>query len=65
VREVIQQPDDIARATDTVRAHGRATVSILRRRLKIEYLQAHHLLDQLEKSGVITLDDEHGQRRVI
>jgi len=60
-----QQPDDLARATDIVRSYQRATASLLQRRLKIEYLEADHLLDQLEQSGVITPPDEQGQRRVL
>jgi len=62
---MIEQPDDLSRATDIVRTHQRATASLLQRRLTIGYLQADHLLDQLEQSGVITPPDEPGKRRVL
>jgi len=61
---MIEQPDDLSRATDIVRTYQRATASLLQRRLKIGYLEADHLLDQLEQSGVITPPDERGHRRV-
>ena len=62
---MIEQPDDLAKATDIVRSYQRATPSLLQRRLTIGYLEADHLLDQLEQSGVITPPDEPGQRRVL
>jgi len=60
-----QQPDDLAKAIDIVRSYQQATPSLLQRRLKIEYLEADHLLNQLEQLGVITPPDEQGQRRVL
>jgi len=62
---MIEQPDDLSRATDIVRTHQRAAASLLQRRLTIGYLQADHLLDQLEQLGVISPPDEQGQRRVL
>jgi len=62
---MIEQPDDLSRATDIVRTYQQATASLLQRRLKIAYLEADQLIDQLEQLGVLSPPDEQGQRRVL
>jgi S-DNA-T family DNA segregation ATPase FtsK/SpoIIIE len=40
-----------------VRAEGKASASLLQRRLKIGYLRAVKLLERLEKNGVVERDE--------
>jgi DNA segregation ATPase FtsK/SpoIIIE-like protein len=43
----------LAEAGTVVREHGRASVSLLQRRLSIGYSRAARLLDQLEERGIV------------
>jgi S-DNA-T family DNA segregation ATPase FtsK/SpoIIIE len=46
-------------AIDTVRREGRASVSMLQRRMRIGYTRAARLVDTMEEKGIIGLP-EHG-----
>jgi S-DNA-T family DNA segregation ATPase FtsK/SpoIIIE len=40
-------------AIDTVRREGRASVSMLQRRMRIGYTRAARLVDQMEEQGIV------------
>jgi len=42
-----------AKAVGTVRADGRASISLLQRRLRIGYTRAAKLIDTMEEAGII------------
>ena len=52
-------------AIEVVRKHGRASVSLLQRRLRIGYSRAARLIDQLENMGIIGPDRGGGKAREI
>jgi S-DNA-T family DNA segregation ATPase FtsK/SpoIIIE len=61
-----QQEDDLYEdAVEAVRSAGRASVSLLQRRLRIGYSRAARLIDLLEQRGVIGTDKGGGQGRVV
>jgi len=51
-----QEDEMIARAAEVVRQEGRASTTLLQRRLRIGYARASRLIDALEKQGVIGPD---------
>ena len=54
----------LAEAGTVVREYGRASVSLLQRRLSIGYSRAGRLLDQLEERGIVG-PSEGGRSRVV
>ena len=42
-----------AEAVDLIRRHGRASISMLQRRLRIGYTRAARLIDTMESNGII------------
>ncbi len=58
--------DDLYRqASEEVRKAGRASVSLLQRRLRIGYSRAARLIDELEEQGVIGPDQGGGHGREV
>ena len=58
--------DDLYRqASEEVRKTGRASVSLLQRRLRIGYSRAARLIDELEENGVIGPDQGGGHGREV
>lgn len=55
----------IEEATSIVRQSGRASASLLQRRLRIGYPRAARLLDQLEESGVVGPSQGGGREREV
>jgi hypothetical protein len=59
-------PDVLAKqATDILVAHQYVSISLLQRRLRIGYTPTLHLLDDLERRGVVTPPDESGRRNLM
>ncbi|WP_423750331.1 DNA translocase FtsK [Aeromonas veronii] len=52
-------------AAEIVRAEGRASISLVQRKLRIGYNRAARLLESLEAKGVVTPMDGKGERKVI
>ncbi len=63
-RKAAQRDDLYEQAVAVVREAGRASVSLLQRRLRIGYSRAARLIDMLEEEGVIGPDEggTHGRR---
>ena len=60
------QPDPLyPDAVAFVRETHRASISALQRRLKVGYNRAARILEQLETTGVVSTQNEHGQRAVM
>jgi S-DNA-T family DNA segregation ATPase FtsK/SpoIIIE len=55
----------LEQATSLVRAGGRASASLLQRRLRIGYPRAARLLDQLEEAGVVGPSQGGGREREV
>ena len=55
----------LADATDLVRREGRASVSMLQRRLRIGYTRAARLIDTLEEKGIIAGPQPNSQVREV
>jgi S-DNA-T family DNA segregation ATPase FtsK/SpoIIIE len=55
----------LADATDLVRREGRASVSMLQRRLRIGYTRAARLVDTLEEKGIIAGPQPNSQVREV
>jgi S-DNA-T family DNA segregation ATPase FtsK/SpoIIIE len=69
--KLLQEPDAdedeglIEKAISVVRSSGRASASMLQRRLRIGYPRAARLLDQLEEAGVVGPSPGGGREREI
>ncbi|MFN2119855.1 MAG: DNA translocase FtsK [Anaerolineales bacterium] len=65
--EADQNEDEslLEQATSLVRASGRASASLLQRRLRIGYPRAARLLDQLEEAGVVGPSQGGGREREV
>jgi S-DNA-T family DNA segregation ATPase FtsK/SpoIIIE len=68
---LLSEPDEdedehlIEQATAIVRQSGRASASLLQRRLRIGYPRAARLLDQLESSGIVGPSQGGGREREV
>ncbi len=60
-----QQDELLKKAIDVVREQGRASVSLLQRRLRIGYARAARLIDEMEEQGVIGPDEGGGRARPV
>jgi S-DNA-T family DNA segregation ATPase FtsK/SpoIIIE len=69
--KLLQEPEEnedeglIEQAISVVRSSGRASASMLQRRLRIGYPRAARLLDQLEEAGVVGPSQGGGREREI
>ncbi len=69
--KLLSEPDEdedeglIEEATSIVRQSGRASASLLQRRLRIGYPRAARLLDQLEASGIVGPSQGGGREREV
>jgi S-DNA-T family DNA segregation ATPase FtsK/SpoIIIE len=69
--QLLTEPDEnedeglLEQATSLVRSSGRASASLLQRRLRIGYPRAARLLDQLEEAGVVGPSQGGGREREI
>jgi S-DNA-T family DNA segregation ATPase FtsK/SpoIIIE len=69
--KLLQEPDEdedeglIEQAITMVRTSGRASASMLQRRLRIGYPRAARLLDQLEEAGIVGPSQGGGREREI
>jgi S-DNA-T family DNA segregation ATPase FtsK/SpoIIIE len=72
--EEYQQPDQddddgedelLEKAIAEVRAQGKASVSLLQRRLRIGYARAARLIDEMESQGIIGADEGGGRARPV
>lgn len=69
--KLLQEPDEdedeglVEQAISIVRSSGRASASMLQRRLRIGYPRAARLLDQLEAAGVVGPSQGGGREREI
>jgi DNA segregation ATPase FtsK/SpoIIIE-like protein len=57
--------DAVAKAIEVVRDQGRASVSLLQRRLRIGYARAARLIDEMEEQGIIGPDEGGGRARPV
>lgn len=65
-QEALEEHDEIIeRAVDLVRSTGRASASMLQRRLRIGYPRAARLMDELEELGVIGRPQSGGRTREV
>jgi DNA segregation ATPase FtsK/SpoIIIE-like protein len=55
----------LQRAVEAVRAHQRASVSFLQRKLQVSYKTASFIMDQLERADIVTAPDASGRREVL
>ena len=55
----------LPRAIELVRAQGRASISLLQRRLRIGYARAARLIDLMEEQGIIGTDEGGGRSRPV
>jgi S-DNA-T family DNA segregation ATPase FtsK/SpoIIIE len=60
-----KEDDLLERAIAEVRAQGKASVSLLQRRLRIGYARAAHLIDEMEAQGIIGPDEGGGRGRPV
>jgi S-DNA-T family DNA segregation ATPase FtsK/SpoIIIE len=69
--KLLSEPDEdedeglIEEATSIVRQSGRASASLLQRRLRVGYPRAARLLDQLEASGIVGPSQGGGREREV
>ncbi len=69
--KLLQEPDEdedeglMEKAISVVRSSGRASASMLQRRLRIGYPRAARLLDQLEEAGVVGPSQGGGREREV
>jgi DNA segregation ATPase FtsK/SpoIIIE-like protein len=71
--EIKEQPSDdfdldddlLERAEDIVREYGRASISLLQRRLRVGYSRAARLIDLLEERGIIGRFEAGGRAREV
>ena len=59
------EDDLLEKAIAEVRAEGRASVSLLQRRLRVGYARAARLIDEMEDQGIIGPDEGGGRARPI
>ena len=59
------EDDLLDRAEDVVREQGRASISLLQRRLKVGYSRAARLIDLLEQRGIIGQSVDGGRAREV
>jgi len=59
------EDDLLEKAIEEVRAEGRASVSLLQRRLRVGYARAARLIDEMEARGIIGADDGGGRARAV
>jgi S-DNA-T family DNA segregation ATPase FtsK/SpoIIIE len=60
------QPDDLLeKAIAIVREQGKASVSLLQRRLRVGYNRAARLIDEMEEQGIIGPDEGTGRARPV
>ena len=66
-QEKEENKDDemLERAIGVVREYGKASVSLLQRRLRIGYARAARLIDEMEDQGIIGPDEGGGRARAI
>jgi S-DNA-T family DNA segregation ATPase FtsK/SpoIIIE len=65
-QETLEELDEIIeRAVDLVRSSGKASASMLQRRLRIGYPRAARLMDELEELGVIGRPQSGGRTREV
>jgi hypothetical protein len=57
--------DLLDKAEEVVREYGRASISLLQRRLRIGYSRAARLIDLLEEQGVIGRSERGGRAREV
>jgi S-DNA-T family DNA segregation ATPase FtsK/SpoIIIE len=60
-----QQDELVQKAIEIVREQGRASVSLLQRRLRVGYARAARLIDELEEQGIIGPDEGGGRARPV
>jgi len=60
-----KQDDILEKAIAVVREQGRASVSLLQRRLRIGYARAARLIDEMEEQGIIGPDEGGGRARPV
>ena len=63
--EADKEEELLEKAIETVRAEGKASVSLLQRRLRIGYARAARLIDEMEAQGIIGADQGGGRARPI
>ncbi|WP_454056894.1 DNA translocase FtsK [Cupriavidus sp. Marseille-Q8015] len=60
------EPDPLYdRAVELVRAHNRASVSLVQRHLRVGYNRAARLLDEMEGKGVVSAMGPAGERTLV
>jgi DNA segregation ATPase FtsK/SpoIIIE-like protein len=66
-KAVAEQNQDelLEKAIKVVREQGRASVSLLQRRLRIGYARAARLIDEMESQGIIGPDEGGGRARPV
>ncbi|MEW5956438.1 MAG: DNA translocase FtsK 4TM domain-containing protein [Chloroflexota bacterium] len=60
-----QQDEMLEQAIEVVREQGKASVSLLQRRLRIGYARAARLIDEMEDQGIIGPDEGGGRARPV
>jgi S-DNA-T family DNA segregation ATPase FtsK/SpoIIIE len=60
-----QQDEMLEKAIEVVREQGRASVSLLQRRLRVGYARAARLIDEMEEQGIIGPDEGGGRARPV
>jgi DNA segregation ATPase FtsK/SpoIIIE-like protein len=65
VEEADEEDDMLPKAVEIVRSHGRASISLLQRRLRIGYARAARLIDMMEEQGIIGPDEGGGRSREV
>jgi DNA segregation ATPase FtsK/SpoIIIE-like protein len=60
-----KQDDLLEKAIEVVRQQGKASVSLLQRRLRIGYARAARLIDEMEDQGIIGPDEGGGRARPV
>jgi S-DNA-T family DNA segregation ATPase FtsK/SpoIIIE len=59
------QDELLEKAIELVREQGKASVSLLQRRLRIGYARAARLIDEMEEQGIISADEGNGRARTV
>ena len=62
-REETDKDELLQKAIELVRDQGKASVSMLQRRLRIGYARAARLIDEMEEQGIISADEGNGRAR--